>query len=205
LEPGASPFRVIASIQKRVQFVMKHGDRIICDDWVYQKKINEEYDIIQSLERFKGVSTGVQLSLELICLAHPAQLRISLWRWQGNEYVNVATQALLGRPGGGGTPFGVGPASTISLMSKVPFVNELNEVYCVMYGNELYKFKVFMKELESQPDNKEQLCKKNLINRFDKCAPTDRIVNYSHLGPDHLVILYSHKLTVMKVGGSPNL
>ena len=35
----------------------------------------------------------------------------------------------------------------ITLLKKDPFAPDINEIYCVMYGNELYKFKVFMRFL----------------------------------------------------------
>lgn len=39
------PFRVITTIQKKINFIIMHGERLICDDWVYLKKAGS-YEIV---------------------------------------------------------------------------------------------------------------------------------------------------------------
>lgn len=83
----------------------------------------------------------------------------------------------------------------ITLLKKDPFAPDINEIYCVMYGNELYKFKVFMRQIEYE--KQEPISKKNMINRFDKSD--QKIVNYAIISVDFLVILYASKITLIRV------
>jgi hypothetical protein len=61
--------------------VLIHGDRLICDDWVYQRK-GGDFELVQSLEK-KGlaVSSGTTLTKELLVLGHSNYSKVSLWRW----------------------------------------------------------------------------------------------------------------------------
>lgn len=54
----------------------------------------------------------------------------------------IATQTIFSRIGG--TLSGVDTA----LLKRDPFSSGVNEVYCVLYSNELYKLKLFMKQLD---------------------------------------------------------
>ncbi len=38
-------FRYITSIDKQINFMILHGDRLICDDWVYLRK-GGEFEVI---------------------------------------------------------------------------------------------------------------------------------------------------------------
>lgn len=149
----------MTSISKQINFITLHGDRLICDDWVYLRK-NGEFEVIQNLERHKNVSTGAALTRDLLALGHSAYSRVSLWKWHETEYIMITSMTIFGRVGG------THVTAELKLMKRDPFSEEVNEIYVVMYGSELYKFKVFMKQLEA--DKQESFSKKNMINRFDK-------------------------------------
>jgi hypothetical protein len=46
-------------------------------------------------------------------------------------------------------------STDVTMMKRDPFSQDVNEIYCVISGTELYKFKLFTKHLDPDSSDKE--------------------------------------------------
>jgi hypothetical protein len=165
---------------------------LICDYWVYKRR-GGDFEVIQSLDKYKGVSTGASLTKDLLILGHTTYSRVSLWKWheQSEQYILIKSTKVL-RGIGGPTLSLVGE---MKLLKRDPFSEENNELYCVLSLSQLHKFKILF--MNTKEERAEGAPPRNVINKYDDLAGT--IVNYTLLSKEFMIILYTKKLTVMRI------
>ena len=91
--------KYITSINSKIKVCIQQEDRVICDDYVYLTKnvplVSPEgrpLDLTatnliphQNLGQ-STISGGVALGDQMLILGHETQMKLSLWKWNPNEY-----------------------------------------------------------------------------------------------------------------------
>ena len=79
---------MIFQLDRKVNVVISHGDRLICDDLVFQQKSDGRVVFLQNLPIEEDtVHGGLVFTDDVIITGHTKYGRVMLWKWDECENI----------------------------------------------------------------------------------------------------------------------
>ncbi|KEJ82759.1 hypothetical protein OXYTRIMIC_680 [Oxytricha trifallax] len=82
----------LLSIKEKINMVLVHEERIICDRFVYKSK---NFELIQQLEHESPFQSGVALNRNCFMSGHMNSAKLAIWRWNGEHYQLISKHAFM--------------------------------------------------------------------------------------------------------------
>eukprot|EP00347_Sterkiella_histriomuscorum_P022643 403337701 len=162
----------LKQLQRRVNVLIYHENRIICDDHIFQYDEEEEkFNFLQDLGE-KNITGGVPLSDQIIVFGHANNGRLSIWRWNEVKYIKIV-KSYLG--------WGQDQDYQVTMLRRDPFSELVNQIYAVFGCNTLAKLILNGRCLKDS--KKETVLRKSFM-----------LVDYKIVSQKLIIILYTHQL-----------
>ncbi|CDW89915.1 UNKNOWN [Stylonychia lemnae] len=142
----------IKTFPKKVNFIMLHQERLICEDLVYSFAEDSKFELMQDLNQ-QDISAGCAISDSLVVFGHCQLAKISIWKFVDMKYYMIQKQGLFS-----GSMY---HNFVVTKMKKDEYSPESNSIYGVFGGNNISRVTFNGKNIKET--QKTKICGKSYI------------------------------------------